>query len=249
MNNKRKVQIGIVVIGILLIFILVPQVRDPVLHNLGVVANITSGNGNAKDVSTNIGTNILFFIGIVIFIAIMILFGPIIQRKLDILGIRAALGSGKDKMFSVEQMRQSAVDYIREFGVDSWARAAKGNDLYVSAQFVDSTTSDTPYGAFLLTTEPIKLDMQNKLENIGRHKRWFIFVDRRTNECTYIPDVDTWVVMFEIMDRLRAHALPLEKKKSMTDKYTEAMLMGQAAGAKPDAGKEKEDDKNETKKD
>jgi len=173
--------------------------------------------------------------------------------RYELWGSKKVLGMG-DKMFSVDQMREAAFEEIRALGVEDASMDSQGKQLHVAAQRINSPSSDTPYAFFLITTEPVRGANKNEWKNIADSKKWVIFVDRRTNERSWNPDINDWAGADALLAGMREQALPIEKKKSLEKMLEENIMrgfggaVGEKAASREDAGKEKHQDKGSEKK-
>ncbi len=179
------------------------------------------------------GENLLTSIIIIIGIGMLMGFLWVLYSKRIIAeGYKKAKGAlGKHDIQPIIKSELAARVFIHEFGVENWAHETEGKKLHVAAQRVIAPTSDTPYIYFVFTTENISIDMKNKWEDIDEHKRWVIFVDRKTNECSFDPNIGSHEDALKYMRELMSDALPMELKESMENKMMKSM-MSEFAGEK-----------------
>lgn len=169
--------------------------------------------------------NTLGIVMLAVVAVLLLIVYPVIKYKTEWLGIRAAIGGRKkDKIYDVMEMIEAGLGFLRVLGIEEYAYQTYHRKLHIKAQLIDSPTSDTPRAFFLLSTSEVRLASKSMIFNIPEDDRHFIFIDRRTCECTYNPDINDWDAAMSFHKEMRELSVPLEMKKKPLEKALEEQI-------------------------
>jgi hypothetical protein len=186
-------------------------------------------------------------------IAAMLLY-MIFGRKLE---LRHKLWSvsglaGDSKIYPVNEHVQACHEYMKPSGIHERSLSEGGGGLSLKATVSDSPESDVPLCLVMLSTSPRKEGERQPVSLQERLSNHFFIVDRRTNEVSYDPDVNTMAEAFRLKAQIRRDSMPAEKKRSATDRLSEGIIKGytsaiggRAAEAVPEENHESKNNKEE----
>lgn len=169
-------------------------------------------------------SNIAVIVGLMAIALFATIFWMLFGKKIEWFSTKNAYNlDKKTKIYSIEEMVASAKLLLRNLGVGEHAMT-EGRKLHVESQFINAPGSDAPYGAFFFTTEHTNMDYKDLIHHKSRDRRHFVFVNRKTNEPSYSPDIGSWEEAFEWLEKLRMMDIPMEMKKKPMEKALEDTL-------------------------
>jgi len=208
---RRKPIIKIIAVSVMLtvLLMLIPTTRDIVVSAFQATILFFQ-------------TSSIFILAVLILAVVFLIIIIIYGKRIEWFGIKKALGTGKEKIYSIMECEDAARHYISdEFGIEDYSVAVGNGSLSVKGRFINPPTSDTPYCIFLLSLKQASLDKKDKTHELGEHMAHFTFVCRRTLDVSYNPDIDEWDGAFDWLDKLRMQALPIEMTKKPLERAME----------------------------